>query len=220
MKKIFTLLLILAAGTTVSFAQGIDNVLQFIDKNGNVIADGTTLTRNEVFDDGFEPPMIKAEISVKNTSAQEQGVCLKLNITKIEGGTVQACVGSCKTFDAEGNYNSDKDVVSAGSTMDLATEWILGDAAENAKCTVTYQLVRVESLGGFPPKFGNEYPGATITINYVNSKTPAGIDEISTDGDAKVVARYNANGQKTSRPVKGLNILKLSNGKTVKSINN
>lgn len=36
------------------------------------------------------------------------------------------------------------------------------------------------------------------------------------DANAAVVARYTANGQQVSAPVKGLNILKLANGKTVK----
>lgn len=46
---------------------------------------------------------------------------------------------------------------------------------------------------------------------------PAGITDCATDAtNAEVVARYTANGQQVSAPVKGLNILKLANGKTVK----
>lgn len=44
----------------------------------------------------------------------------------------------------------------------------------------------------------------------------AGIEKPIADGDAKEVARYNVNGQIISAPQKGLNIIRLSNGKTVK----
>lgn len=46
----------------------------------------------------------------------------------------------------------------------------------------------------------------------------AGIEKPIADGDAKEMVRYNANGQVISAPQKGLNIIKLSNGKTLKTI--
>lgn len=48
---------------------------------------------------------------------------------------------------------------------------------------------------------------------------PAGIEETTADGkNAEVVARYNAAGQQISAPETGVNILKLSNGKTIKVV--
>ncbi len=44
----------------------------------------------------------------------------------------------------------------------------------------------------------------------------SGIDGVVADGSLKEVARYNANGVKLSAPQKGLNIVKLSNGSTIK----
>lgn len=46
----------------------------------------------------------------------------------------------------------------------------------------------------------------------------SGINGVSSDGDISVkeVARYNANGQRIAAPQKGLNIIKMSNGKSVK----
>ena len=46
----------------------------------------------------------------------------------------------------------------------------------------------------------------------------SGIKDLQNSGEAKVVARYTSDGQLVSAPVKGLNILKLSNGKIVKVI--
>ena len=213
MKKILTLLLMVAAG-----AQGIDNVLQFVDKNGNVIPDGATIIRCDPVKNDFEEMQVNTDLFVKNTSGQEQGVYLKVNVTKLDGGSVQVCVGSCLPFGL-GEGNTGKDVVPAGGRMDIQAEWILGNAPENAECIVKYQIVRAESLGGFPPKFGNEYQGSTVTVKYINAPASAGIDDAAADTPAKVTARYNANGQETVRPVKGLNIVKLSNGKIIKSFN-
>lgn len=45
-----------------------------------------------------------------------------------------------------------------------------------------------------------------------------GIASLSSSTDAVEVARYNAAGQRISRPVKGLNIIKLSDGKVIKHV--
>ena len=46
----------------------------------------------------------------------------------------------------------------------------------------------------------------------------AGINSLATSKDAVEVERYNVKGQRITTPVKGLNIIKLSNGKVVKRI--
>lgn len=60
-------------------------------------------------------------------------------------------------------------------------------------------------------------PSNTMFVDLVNG-TSTGIEEMINDSNVKVVARYTADGQLCSTPVKGLNILKLSNGKTMKII--
>ena len=47
---------------------------------------------------------------------------------------------------------------------------------------------------------------------------PTGINSLSSTANAVEVARYNAAGQRITHPMKGLNIIKLSNGKVVKRI--
>lgn len=213
MKKIFTLFLMLVAGTIFSFAQGVDNILQFTDKEGNVLADGSVVTRNEVIidPDGYESPMINADISVINTSTEEQTVYVKWNITRIDGGTVQTCFGSCTRQTAVGEYTTHSVILQPGESLSLATEWILPeDAKEGQTCIVTYQIVRVKGL--------TEHQGSKVTVNYVNGKS-ASIDNADADRNVEVVARYNANGQRVNANTKGVNIIKLSNGKTLKTIN-
>ena len=45
-----------------------------------------------------------------------------------------------------------------------------------------------------------------------------GVEGVSTNNDAVEVARYNAAGQRIEAPVKGLNIVKMSDGRTMKVI--
>ncbi len=47
---------------------------------------------------------------------------------------------------------------------------------------------------------------------------PAGIKDVNKTENTTVVARYSADGQLVSAPVKGLNIVKLANGKTIKQV--
>ena len=44
----------------------------------------------------------------------------------------------------------------------------------------------------------------------------AGIDKVTTSTDAKEISRYSVNGQRLSAPVKGLNIVKYSDGSVKK----
>ena len=54
-------------------------------------------------------------------------------------------------------------------------------------------------------------------MHFIYNEKSTGINGIS-NADATVVARYAADGTRLSAPQKGLNIVKLSNGKTVKYI--
>ena len=58
---------------------------------------------------------------------------------------------------------------------------------------------------------------SSITVKFVYDGTTA-INGVADNANATVVARYAADGTRLSAPQKGLNIVKLSNGKTVKYI--
>ena len=58
---------------------------------------------------------------------------------------------------------------------------------------------------------------SSVTVKFVCDGTTA-INGVTNNTNATVVARYAANGTRLSAPQKGLNIVKLSNGKTVKYI--
>lgn len=66
----------------------------------------------------------------------------------------------------------------------------------------------------------NNNNGTIANAAQVSLSAPAGINGVTTEANnATEVARYNAAGQRISAPQKGLNIIKLSNGKSLKVIN-
>ncbi len=219
MKKLLVLCLMFALGATVSFAQDsgkVDGVFQFVDKNGKVIPNGSEWTAKDVSDDGFEK-MIKSNLFVKNTSSEDAYIYVKMNVTYIDGGSVSICFPqNCMPPVSEvKGIDTTKGMMTANESKDLQTEWIIDETPENTKCVVTYELIRVECLGGVPPTYGEEFPGSKITVNYLYGGT-TGIDATRQDKNVEVVGHYNANGQVLQGDVKGLNIQKLSNGKTIK----
>lgn len=61
-------------------------------------------------------------------------------------------------------------------------------------------------------------PSATVFVNLTDGSSTTGISELAGADELKVVARYTADGRLIAAPVKGLNIVKYSNGKTVKVV--
>ncbi len=65
----------------------------------------------------------------------------------------------------------------------------------------------------------NRKNGSIANVDQINLSTgETGITGVTSENGAQEVARYNVNGVKLSAPQKGLNIIKLSNGQTVKTI--
>lgn len=63
----------------------------------------------------------------------------------------------------------------------------------------------------------NTNNGCIVNAAQVNLVDPSGIENVeNSDSNATEVARYNANGMRLNAPQKGLNIVKMANGKSVK----
>lgn len=64
--KIVKLLVLSAVAFVCSTANAqTDGTLQFVDKNGNVVPDGSTITVTEVEDDGMGSMLISTGLSIK-----------------------------------------------------------------------------------------------------------------------------------------------------------
>lgn len=203
-------------------AQSDLTTFQVVDKDGNVVADGATLefSETEVLNGALQIP---TGLSVKNTTGTDQAIGIDINLSKIDNGNFSCCFpSSCTDVSKAGEYKdyNAPGILEAGETKEILTEWI---PQTYGKCTATLQfkvhtIVEKELFGIKIPEPGDFKAYAQkITVNF-EYKDPAGINDLSSDNNAKVVSRYNANGTRVSSDFKGLAIEKLSNGKTIKRI--
>lgn len=221
MKSLKTLLLAglsLMAFTTV-YAQEEEELetdlttLQFVDADGNVIADGATVnfapTDPEETPGGFE---IKPGIFVENLTDEPVYTAAQVNITAMSSGSLMCCFpASCyNTFEPEEFTTDPLEPIQAKAKHSLDTEWY---AEAYGSCTASFQLKIYEAILAPGHLIAN---GPKITVNFIYND-PASINGVSNDG-AKAVAFYNANGQQINNLQKGLNFIKYSNGKTVKTV--
>ena len=135
-------------------------------------------------------------------------------------GKFGCCFGTCSMpFETPDIYMSLVKDMKENDVEGLESEWILekADAPVTWEATITAGFCKqVETSPGVPEtKMTDEGPSDKVKFIY----TPTGIASVK-DGNATVteVERYNVQGQKISKPCKGINIIKLSNGKTVKKL--
>ena len=225
MKSLKTLLLAglsLMAFTTV-YAQEEEELetdlttLQFVDADGNVIADGATVnfapTDPEETPGGFE---IKPGIFVENLTDEPVYTAAQVNITAMSSGSLMCCFpASCyNKFELEEFTTNPSEPIKAKAKHPLNTEWY---PEEYGSCTASFQLkIYTFAPDQLKPTKVLRANGPKITVNFIYND-PASINGVSNDG-AKAVAFYNANGQQINNLQKGLNFIKYSNGKTVKTV--
>lgn len=237
MKKIFTLCFALFSAVTM-FAQETKGMFEFATADGTVVPSGTVITKSDVEDftdpeDGYDTKQISTGLFVKpiKTDLNGEKICVKLrlNVERIDHGSIAFCLlDNCKKASEKGEFESNAGFVD--KLDDLATEWTIGNDEETdkamygeAKAKLTLVVCRKVSLGTDKSDIEQfKYEdiigeSSTITVHFVYNEKSTDINGIS-NADATVVARYAADGTRLSAPQKGLNIVKLSNGKTVKYI--
>ena len=236
MKKIFTLCVALFAAVSM-FAQETKGMFEFATADGTVVPSGSVITKSDVEnhtdpEEGVDNMQIPTGLFVKpiKTDLNGEKLCVKLrvDVEKIDHGSIAFCLlGSCSSAKKEGTYESNGGFVE--QLDDLQTEWMIGNDEETEKAMygeatakLTLVVCRKVSLGkdGFGIEqfeYKNVGESSTVTVKFVYNEKSTGINGIS-NADATVVARYAADGTRLSAPQKGLNIVKLSNGKTVKYI--
>lgn len=215
MKKLFTLCAAMLMGSAMAFGQ-VDQTFQFVDKDGNVVADGTTWTVSEKVEDLFYGLMIPSELSVKNTSGEDANVAVDFQVTQISGGAFQICFPTnCQTrTDVTEVEETGALEMAAGEVKDMATEWVVkpfsSDVEATGTCTATVQLKVMEQIeGSF--RYEVKAYGPKITLVFSNNGT-TGIGSVEAVGGKKVEAYYSLSGRRLSVPQKGLNIVKFADG--------
>lgn len=231
MKKIFTLCVALFAAVSM-FAQETKGMFEFATADGTVVPSGSVITKSDVEDhtdpeEGVDNMQIPTGLWIKPVKTELNGekLCVKLrvDVEKIDHGSIDFCLlGNCSRAVREGTYESNGGFVD--KLDDLQTEWMIGtdeetDKAKYGEATAKLTLVVCRKVSQGKDDFGFKNVGesSTVTVKFVYNEKSTGINGIS-NANATVVARYAADGTRLSAPQKGLNIVKLSNGKTVKYI--
>jgi hypothetical protein len=204
--SLITLAIMLATGTK---AQG---CFVFVDKDGQEIANETTIVRNEAAEDDFGMVQIPSELSVKNASAPEgYQVRIEWTISRIDNGAVQVCYPmNCVSQSNKGTYQSAVGQQADGTVQDLMSEWLPSETGAYGECIVTYKAVTLQPIG----KIYTTADSRTVTVRYVYAD-PASIGH-SRQASATPMAWYDLSGRKHNEPAKGFNIVRMSDGKVKK----
>ena len=222
MKKIFTLCAALFMGMA-AFAQ-VDNTFQFVDADGNEIADGSTW---HAFEKTVEPVMtqIHSGLYVKNTTGEDAYAAVDYEFVEAAGGSFMVCYpATCITTKFNGTTvptgvkTNGPDLHLANTTEDMEIEWVVKEMfTEEVKgtCTVTLQLKR---MAGMEPDSEVLAYGPKITLVLHNDGTTQGIGGVGSAADKTPVAYYSLDGRRLPVAQKGLNIVKYSDGTTAKVV--
>lgn len=223
MKKIFTLCAALFMGMA-AFAQ-VDNTFQFVDADGNEIADGSTW---HAFEKTVEPIMTKIHsgLYVKNTTGEDAYAAVDYEFVKVDSSTIfmicypAQCITTRidSTTIGSGVKTNGPDLHLANTTEDMEIEWVVKEMfTEEVKgtCTVTLQLKR---MAGMEPDSEVLAYGPKITLVLHNDGTTQGIEGVDGAADKTPVAYYSLDGRRLPVAQKGLNIVKYSDGTTAKVV--
>ena len=199
--------------TGTASAQNLSTIV-FVDKDGHQFADGTTITVNTAEENDFGEMVLLSGLYVKNLTTGDAGVRVHFNVQTLDNGLFQICFPvACITKSETGAFETGSDLMSAGELRDLQTEWT---PQTYGKCIVTYQIELMNQLPGFPPQFEPQEMGPKVTVVY-DYVDPAGINTSHTESQVEVSAIYSADGRLLITPQHGLNIVRMSNGRVVKT---
>lgn len=227
MKKIKYLAIAAAMifGMATANAQGgMDKTFCFLDADGNEVKDGSTVTFYAEKEYKIpEMPNLgytleaKFDLKVKNTAADVMGVGAHVVTKNMSSGSLQFCFPS-NCFTVPADYVTGQNFMASNAVLPLNSEWLPKEGTYG-EADFTVQLMVYDyykNAAGFDAYDFLGY-GPKVNIHCVYAD-PTGITDVEDDMNATEVARYDANGRMLTVPQKGLNIIKLSNGKTIKTV--
>ena len=164
--RLLALVGLVACFFTSAHAQTSTNDVAFVDAQGKVIPNGTTVVLNAVKEAMFPPGWkeIAGEVYIKNTSDKNLTVTLHCTIKKIEEGEVKVCaLKECSISDQPGSY------VVGSPTLFSSTKKEVIDVEhnfkQNEKCEITLHLTTKEEGAEA------EKQGSTLTIKFDTDPT-------------------------------------------------
>ena len=201
MKDFFTLCLAMIATLAV---QAQDNFpLQFADKDGNIIADGSIIDLTNVEDDGFGDVQMPSGLYVKNNSDATVQCAGSFTVQAISNGVFQSCFpASCMSASTVGDHTTQNGPLEAGTLKDMNTEWL---PETEGTCTVVYQLVTYKQ-NTITKVWSEDQRGPTITMNF--SYNPSNVSTTKGGKAVRSVSYYSLTGREVKNPTHGVFIAK------------
>lgn len=222
MKKIFTLCLALLALSIVPvMAQNddeeIDHTLEFLDEQGNVIADGSQLVRSGLFEDPFGVAQVQSGLYVRNTTRDDVFAAMEVNISRLDNGSFSCCFpGNCSQQNK--SFTTEPDVVRGNiQKQSIVTEWLPASADSYGQAVVQLRIRMYATMFGKNPSAGAFIGyGPSVTVTFVNPD-PTGIRNVNAENSkASVSAIYNVRGERVSKLQKGINLVRYADATTRK----
>lgn len=209
MKKLF-LSLALIASASFAYAD-VDHTFEFVDAQGNIVADDSVINRTEIETTAFGDLQISSGLYAKNTTEDVAGVAVQLTFASLPSGTFQHCFpGECVvTPSPKTNYSYTQGPLAstAGKTESLQSEWLVSEGTYGT-CTVTYQL-KVYEADPLTFEWNLYADGPSVTVNYIYSD-PAGINTNVADKKLNSITYYDLFGRRVSEPVSGVYVKKMT----------
>lgn len=197
-------------------AQTGSNNVVFVDEQGRVITNNTTVVLNKVEKTTFpfEGNKISGKVYIQNKSDKFQDVSLSYTINDIDEGDVQVCAyGNCTFHSEAGTYEIGSKLFPIGLEKEAVE--IDHSYGEFENCTVTLKLT-IKELGS-----QEEKAGPTITVKFDTKATGIASASSQNSGTYDV---FNVRGvllhkQLTSLPElpKGVYIVKQKDAKGIVS---
>ena len=214
MKKISTLALFLLMGTMGVLAQT-NNTCRFVDKDGKEVPNDTKLTITEAEDDGWGEPMLPSGLYVRNTASEEVSLRIHCQLETLDNGSFQICFPTnCIAKTSVETFTTPSGPMSAEEIKDLQTEWL---PIAYGKCTAVYQIEMMKLVSLIPPQYESLGMGPKVTVEYIYAD-PTGIDATLSRETSELSVYYNLNGTRLDAPQRGLNIVRMKNGQTIKQV--
>ena len=214
MKKIITFIILLVTGFLPSSAQEIDRTFIFVDNAGKEVADGKTINVNA--EEGAFGPMVNSGLFVKNTSAEEAYVLVEYAVSSLPNGVFQICFPqNCIMKEEVGHWSTPAGPLAAGEVKDLNSEWMPEQEGAYGIAKATYQL-KLCTYNALTKQYTESADGPRVEVVF-HYADPASVSTVSTGADT-VTAVYDMAGRRLSKPQKGLSIVRMANGQTVKRI--
>lgn len=222
MKKLFTLCAAFLMCGTSAMAQE-DNTFDFVDADGNVVADGSVWEVSERTEEALSngtvmSAYINSGLYVRNNSTESASCSIDYQVTQLSGGNFQICfpvVCWAVSSVMSAPVNTGTGTLSGSATQDIQTEWLTmsyGTDEVYGTCEATLQLYTVNDDG-------TTTTNSKITVRFVNTdSTTDGIDGVSATYTNEPVAYYSLDGSQRPVAQKGINIVKYADGSVRKVV--